>query len=71
MTSEFILAFEKMIRRGVEQGIFHVEDPFFAANMIVFQMSLNPLRGWNLEKRYTYDEIVRLTENYILRAVIN
>jgi hypothetical protein len=37
------LAFEKRIRRGVEQGIFHVEDPFFAVNMIVFQMSLNPL----------------------------
>jgi AcrR family transcriptional regulator len=67
---QLILAFEKMIVRGVERGIFQVEDPFYAANMIVFQMSLSPLRGWNLKKKYAYDEIVRLTENYILKAII-
>jgi len=66
---ELIFAFEKMIVRGVEQGAFLVEDPFYAANMIVFQMSIHPLRGWNLKKRYDYDEFVRLTENYILRAL--
>jgi len=66
---DLILAFEKMIRRGVEQDLFHVDDPFYAANMIVFQMSLHPLRGWNLKKKYTYDEVVNLTENYILKAI--
>lgn len=68
---ELILAFEKMIRRGVELGVFQVEDPFYAANMIVFQMSLHPLRGWNLKKKYTYDEVARLTENYIFKAIIH
>lgn len=67
---ELILAFEGMIRRGMESGAFRVEDPFYAANMIVFQMSLNPLRGWNLKKRYTYNEVVRLTEDHILRAIV-
>jgi len=66
---QLIHAFEKMIRRGSEQGIFRVEDPFFAANMLVFEMSLNSLRGWNLRDAYRYDEIVRLTENYILQTL--
>lgn len=59
-----------MIRRGIERGIFQVEDPFFAANMIVFEMSVNPLRGWNLRDKYSYDELVRLTENYILETIV-
>jgi AcrR family transcriptional regulator len=66
---ELILAFEKMLRRGYERGVFQVEDPFYTANMIVFQMSLHPLRGWNLKKRYAYEEVVTLTENYILKAI--
>jgi len=45
---QLVMAFETMIRRGVERGVFQVEDAFFAANMIVFQISVNPLRGWNL-----------------------
>jgi hypothetical protein len=60
-----------MILRGIERGIFQVEDPFFAANMIVLQMSVNPLRGWNLRNRFSYDELVRLAENYIIKALIN
>jgi AcrR family transcriptional regulator len=66
---ELILAFEKMLRRGAERGVFQVEDPFYTANMIVFQMSLHPLRGWNLKKRYDYEEVMALTENYILKAI--
>lgn len=68
---QLVMTFEKMIRRGIERGVFQVEDPFFAANMIVFQMSVNPLRGWNLREKYTYNEIVSLTENYILKAPTN
>jgi len=65
---QLVMAFETMIRRGVERGVFQVEDAFFAANMIVFQISVNPLRGWNLRDKYSYEELVRLTENYILKA---
>ncbi len=67
---QLVEAFEKMIRRGIERGIFQVEDPFFAANMIVFQMSVNPLRGWNLREKYTYDELVHLMEEYISKSLI-
>jgi AcrR family transcriptional regulator len=66
---QLVYEFEKMIRRGIERGIFQTEDPFFAANMIVFQMSVNPLRGWNLRDKYEYDELVRYTENYILEGL--
>ena len=67
---QLVQEFEKMIRRGMERGIFHVEDPFYAANMIVLQISVNPLRGWNLRGKYSYDKLVTLTENYILEALV-
>ncbi len=67
---QLVCEFEKMIRRGMERGIFQTEDPFFAANMIVFQMSINPLRGWNLKDQHGYSDIVRLAENYILEALV-
>ncbi|MEE9911653.1 MAG: TetR/AcrR family transcriptional regulator [Deltaproteobacteria bacterium] len=67
---QLVYEFEKMIRRGIEKGVFQAEDPFFAANMIVFQMSVNPLRGWNLRDKYTYEEVVRYTENFILEALV-
>jgi len=67
---QLIGEFEKMILRGIERGIYQVENPFFAANMIVFQMSVNPLRGWNFRNKLSYDEVVRLTENYIVKALV-
>ena len=66
---QLIKSFETIIRRGIEQGLFKVEDPFFTANMVVFEMSLNSLRGWNLRDKYNYNNIVRLTENYILHTL--
>lgn len=67
---QLVFEFEKMIRRGIERDIFKVDDSFYAANMIVFQMSISPLRGWNLRDRYSYDELVRHTEKYILEAIV-
>ena len=61
--------FEMIITRGVEKKVFNVRDPFFAANMLVFQLSLYPLRSWNL-KRYTREEFLALSEETILKAII-
>ena len=47
------------------------QDSILIDNEITFAIVINPLRGWNLEKRDAYDEIVRLTENDIVKAVIN
>ncbi|MEE9911506.1 MAG: TetR/AcrR family transcriptional regulator [Deltaproteobacteria bacterium] len=67
--NDLIKIFEDIIARGVEKKIFNVRDPFFAANMLVFQLSLYPLRSWNL-KRYTREEYLDLAQETILRAVI-
>jgi hypothetical protein len=37
--------------------------------MLVFQLSLYPLRSWNL-KRYTREEYLALAEETILKAII-
>jgi TetR/AcrR family transcriptional regulator, cholesterol catabolism regulator len=67
--SDLIRIFENIIARGVEKKIFSVKDPFFAANMLVFQLSLYPLRNWNL-KRYTREEFLDLAEESMLKAII-
>lgn len=66
---DLIRIFEDIIARGVEKKIFNVRDPFFAANMLVFQFSLYPLRSWNLQ-RYTREEYLDLAEETILKAII-
>ena len=49
--------FERILKRGVENGVFKIQDPFLIANMIVYLLSIEPLRGWNLRKRYKIEEI--------------
>lgn len=66
---DLIKIFEGIIARGVEKKFFNVRDPFFAASMLVFQLSLYPLRSWNL-KRYTREEYLALAEETILKAII-
>jgi AcrR family transcriptional regulator len=67
--SDLVDFFAKIIARGVEKKVFHVRDPYFAANMLVFQLSLYPLRSWNL-KRYSREDFLALTEETILKAII-
>lgn len=67
--SDLIMIFEGIITRGVERKLFNVKDPFFAANMLVFQLSLYPLRNWNLT-RYTREEFLDLAEESMLKAII-
>lgn len=66
---ELIRIFEGIIARGVKNKRLKAADPFFAANMLVFQLSLYSLRSWNL-KQYTRKEYLDLAEETILRAII-
>jgi AcrR family transcriptional regulator len=66
---DLIRVFEGIIARGVEKKLFEVRDPFFAANMLVFQLSLYPLRNWNL-KKYTSEEFLALSEESILKGIL-
>jgi AcrR family transcriptional regulator len=64
--SNLIKFFEDIIRGGVEKGVFQVKDPFLLANVIVYLLSIEPLRGWNFRKRYTPEEINEFMMNFIL-----
>jgi AcrR family transcriptional regulator len=62
--------FEKILKNGIEKGIFKDKDPFFLANIIVYLFVIEPLRGWNLKKRYNIQEINNLIEEFILQNVL-
>jgi AcrR family transcriptional regulator len=67
---DFINFFEEVIKKGVKKKVFDVKNPFYAANMIVYQISIFPLRGWNLKEKFTNEELIDLTEKYILKAIL-
>ncbi|HAX99541.1 MAG TPA: hypothetical protein DCY12_11810 [Candidatus Atribacteria bacterium] len=62
--------FEDILRRGIEKKVFKIKDPFFMANVIVYMLSLEPLRGWNLRKSYKVEQINRLNGNFILDNIL-
>ena len=68
--SELVQCFEKILVKGVEKGVFKVKDPFFLANIIVYLLSIEPLRGWNLKKRYKVKEINKSIIEFIEHFVI-
>jgi AcrR family transcriptional regulator len=67
--SELVRYFETILKRGIEKGVFKVKDPFFAANMIVYLLSVEPMRGWNLRGRYRIDDINKQLMQFIKQAV--
>jgi hypothetical protein len=58
--SGLIEFFEGILRRGVRQKVIQFDGPFFMANVIVYLLSLVPLRGWNL-KQYSPGQITQYT----------
>jgi hypothetical protein len=62
--------FENILQRGVDRGIFRIKDPFLTANIIVYLLALEPLRGWNLKKRYQVKEIHEYLTDFILDRVL-
>ena len=64
--SGLVDCFEKILRSGVEKGVFKVKDPFLLANIIVYLLSIEPLRGWNLSKSRSSVEIDNFIKDYIL-----
>jgi AcrR family transcriptional regulator len=61
---------EKIIRRGIDQEVLQVQDPFFAASMIFFQLVIPAMRGWTFRGKYTEEELNDLIETYILKNFI-
>ena len=68
--SGLVECFEKILKRGVEKGFFKVKDPFLLANIIVYLLSIEPLRGWNLKKRYKVEEINEYITGFINNSIM-
>ncbi len=66
--SGLVECFEKILKIGIEKKAFKIKDPFFWANIIVYLLSLEPLRGWNLRKSYKVGIINNLIRDFILSA---
>lgn len=69
--SGLVNCFEKILEKGVKKEVIRIKDPFLIANIIVYLLSIQPLRGWNLKKQYKVEEINGLIEEYILGSVLN
>ncbi len=67
--SHFVTHIEEILKTGLEKRVFEFKDASFTANMIIFELSLYPLRSWNL-RRHSKEELIDLVEAHIMKAVI-
>ncbi len=67
--SHFVTHIEKILMTGLEKRVFEFNDASFTANMIIFELSLYPLRSWNL-KHHNKEELMNLIEQHIMKAVM-
>ena len=68
--SGLVKYFERILENGIEKGVFKIKDPFLMANIIVYLISIEPLRGWNLRKRYTVRQLSESVIEFILDKVL-
>jgi AcrR family transcriptional regulator len=68
--SGLVECFERILERGVEKGVFKIKPPFLIANIIVYLLSIEPLRGWNLRRRYKVEEINRHIIEFVKDSVM-
>ncbi len=68
--SGLVSCFEEILNKGIKKGIFKIEDPFLTANIIVYLLSIEPLRGWNLKRRYNIEKINEKMIDFIKHCLI-
>ncbi len=66
---EQISKLEQIIQRGIDQGVFKVRDAYFAACMLINQLSMLAMKRWMFERKYPSEDLAILIEDYILNAV--
>ncbi|HDQ04691.1 MAG TPA: TetR/AcrR family transcriptional regulator [Deltaproteobacteria bacterium] len=59
---------EDILKKGKARKVFQVEDTSLTANLIAYELSLYPLRKWNM-KKYTKKELAGLMEKSIMKMV--
>ncbi len=60
---------EEILKKGKARGVFQFDDAAFTANMLVYQLSLYPLRKWNMRK-YSKKELISLMQKQILKMLM-
>lgn len=68
--SQVVVRIEEILKKGMSRKVFHCEDASFTANMIVYQLSIHPLRHWNM-KHYSKEEVINLLEKNIIKTVMH
>jgi hypothetical protein len=68
--SGLVECFEKILKKGVERGVLKIKEPFLLANIIIYLLSIEPLRGWNLRRKYKVDQITNLINEFISTSVL-
>jgi AcrR family transcriptional regulator len=67
--SQFVSHIEEILKKGMARKVFHFEDASFTANIIVYQLSLYPLRHWNM-KKYPKEGLINLLEKNVMKSVV-
>ena len=67
--NQFVSQIEEILKKGMAGKVFDFKDASFAANMIIFQLSLYSLRRWNM-KKYSKEELCDLLEKHIMKTVM-
>ncbi|MBW1682005.1 MAG: TetR/AcrR family transcriptional regulator [Deltaproteobacteria bacterium] len=67
--AEFVARFETLIRQGVDRGVFRCDRPGLFANIIVYLLTIFPLRGWNILRTHTEEELIEEVTRLILAGL--
>jgi AcrR family transcriptional regulator len=65
-----IAYYEDIIKRGMDSGVFIVEDPSYLAHLIVFTGHGWANRSWFLKDKYTIEEYIQKTTDLVLKQLL-
>jgi AcrR family transcriptional regulator len=68
--ARILTVFEKLLRRGIEEGEFDMHDPGLIAHNIEVLGHAWALRRWHLRKRWTFQAYLKEQTGAVLRAIV-
>ena len=68
--ADYIQFFEKLIKRGVAEGVFKVKSPILIAHNIVMQGFDWGLRRWFLSNFFTLDKYIKLQTEIVMGLIL-
>lgn len=68
--NHFVSQIEEILKKGIDKKVFQIKDTAFTANMIAFELTLRPMRSWNL-KSYSKEQYLDLVEDHIMNTVLS